>query len=78
MNTNRAILRAIQREREQSDFVVPSEPKILRLVQAGLGYLPLSDMVKSPYFNKYCLYLFSQRSYSSKKVLIYPKIKINN
>ena len=30
--TLREFLKSTQREREQSDFVIPSEPKILRLV----------------------------------------------
>ena len=29
----REYLKSTQREREQSDFVIPSEPKILRLVK---------------------------------------------
>ena len=36
-STQRALreyLKSTQRERDQSDFIIPSEPKILRLVKA--------------------------------------------
>ena len=43
-------LKSTQRAREQSDFIIPSEPKILRLVKTRLRFCILTFLKKIPGF----------------------------